>query len=162
MSINMGLKIDIRKAFDTMRWTSCFWFLKGLASVMYFVIRLETFQSLHVFLFYCMSRPKGILVVSEESDKVIHFLHSYFFLGEDYLSRLLTTLVSQCDFVPMECGCRVVPPSHFLYVDDILVFGRASKCNIKVIVDAFNDYGRVSGQQVSWENPIFILVPIHL
>lgn len=67
--------------------------------------------------------------------------------------------MSQADLVPMEYGGRVVSPIHFLYAYDILVFGRASKRNLKVIVDASNDYDRFSGQQASWKNSYIYFGP---
>lgn len=75
------------------------------------------------------------------------------------MSRLLADLVSQGDLVPMECGGRVASLPHFLNADEILVFERASKRNLKVIVDAFKDYGCISSQQVSWEKSYIYFRP---
>lgn len=44
-----------------------------------------------------------------------------FYLSENYMTRLLSKLVSQGDLVKKQCGNRATPPSYFLYDDDILV-----------------------------------------
>ena len=42
-------------------------------------------------------------------------------------------------------------PTHFQYVDDMLLFCQASAQNLRVVLDAFEFYGSLSGQYVNWE-----------
>lgn len=79
-----------------------------------------------------------------------HLSFYFFCLGEDYLSRLLAVLVRQGKLTPMHSN-GYSSLSHFLYANDILVFGWAFKHDLKVIVEAFHDYGMILGQMVSWE-----------
>lgn len=53
------------------------------------------------------------------------------------------------DFVPINAGMLV--PSHFLYADDIFLFCRGTKSNIKAVVEIFKVYGEISDQLVNWE-----------
>lgn len=50
----------------------------------------------------------------------------------------------------MQGGRRAKVPFYLLYADDILLFGRVTRQNLKVIMDAFWDYGLLFGQKVSW------------
>lgn len=53
----------------------------------------------------------------------------------------------------------MVPHSHFLYLNDILVIGRVTRCNLRAFVDGFSDYGAISGQHASWEKSFLFFRP---
>ena len=74
-----------------------------------------------------------------------------FVLAEDFLSRYLARLINRGELISMTLTCSRLAPTHFLYVDDLLLFARASDSNIRVIMDAFNRYGVLSGQMVNWD-----------
>lgn len=83
-----------------------------------------------------------------------------FCLREDYLSRLLSDLRFKGDLMAKECGSRGFSPYAFFFMQMTSLFvGRASKHNLKVVVDAFRDYGRISGHQVSWKNSYIFFYP---
>ncbi|KAK3218756.1 hypothetical protein Dsin_012726 [Dipteronia sinensis] len=42
-------------------------------------------------------------------------------------------------------------PTHFLYVDDVILFCQASSQNLQVILDVFELFGSLSDQRVNWE-----------
>jgi hypothetical protein len=47
-------------------------------------------------------------------------------------------------------ACRnYLVPSHCLYVDDILIFCKATLSNIKHLMKLFEDYGEYSGQIIN-------------
>lgn len=148
---NFAMKIDIKKAFDTMRWNFLLTVLQLFGFCPTFCLWIRTILESSRISILLNGSPKGYFRCERgvrQGDPLSLLL---FCLGEDYLSRLLASLVRQGDLVPLQCARRVSPSSHFLYADDILLFGRATKRNLKVIVDTFREYGEISGQQVSWE-----------
>ena len=74
-----------------------------------------------------------------------------FCLAEDFLSRLITVKVREGSILPMTYTRHSAFPMHFLYADDVLLFGKASVHNIRAITDTFKLYGQLSGQVVNWE-----------
>ncbi|EEF28256.1 conserved hypothetical protein [Ricinus communis] len=61
----------------------------------------------------------------------------------------------------MYAGNGVKVPSQFLYADEILIFGKASISNIRLLAHIFAIYGSLSGQMVNWEkSQIFLGAPI--
>ena len=82
--------------------------------------------------------------------KAIRSLY-YFCLVEDYLSRKLSILASKGIFSPMYGGHNFNCPTHFLYADDVIIFGKATRSNINVLTFLFSEYGLLSGQLVNWE-----------
>ena len=51
----------------------------------------------------------------------------------------------------LSIGRNLSVPTHLLYVDDILLFCKASKSNMETIKFAIDTYGDLSGQSVSLE-----------
>ena len=60
-------------------------------------------------------------------------------------------MVTLGDLVPISSTRSMKAPSHFLYADDVLLFGRASVSSLTNIVEAFRLYGSLSSQDVNWE-----------
>ncbi|XP_057790991.1 uncharacterized protein LOC131008108 [Salvia miltiorrhiza] len=112
--INMACKIDIRKAFDTLRWD---------------------------FLLKC---SRGV----RQGDPLSPIL---FGIAEDVLSVLFQNCVDSGNLVPMKITRGTAFPTHLLYADDILVFGRATTANARKITHIFEFYGSLSGQICSME-----------
>lgn len=82
-----------------------------------------------------------------------------FGLAEDYLSCLLTSLINSKDLVSIAATREVTVPTHILYVDDVLLFCKASLCNICCISDTFATYAELSGQFFNWEKSCLYLGP---
>ena len=74
-----------------------------------------------------------------------------FCLAQDFLSRYLTHLVDSGSLLLIFFHIGMSAPTHFLYVDDVLLLCRASPQNLPVILNAFEFYGSLSSQHVSWE-----------
>ena len=73
-----------------------------------------------------------------------------FCLAEDFLSRKITSLVNSGSLIPMNGPSNVVFPSHLFYINDILIFCKASYSNIAILTSVFETYGLLSGQRVNW------------
>ncbi|MCH80766.1 putative ribonuclease H protein, partial [Trifolium medium] len=72
-----------------------------------------------------------------------------FCLAEEVLSRSLAIASSDNRIRPMHLCRAVAIPSHVLYADDIMIFCKGSKKNIRGVMQVLNDYGAASGQIVN-------------
>ena len=70
-----------------------------------------------------------------------------FVLAEDFLSRYLTCLSDQGQLRSISSPRSVKAPTHFLFVDDVLLFSKASFSNLKTILVAFETYGHFQGSK---------------
>ncbi|XP_057791142.1 uncharacterized protein LOC131008273 [Salvia miltiorrhiza] len=149
--VNMACKIDIRKAFDTLRWD---FLLKVLRAGGY----SETFirwiaiilRSARLSILY-NSNLCGYFQCSRgvrQGDPLSPIL---FGIAEDVLSVLFQNCVDSGNLVPMKLTRGTAFPTHLLYADDILVFGRATTANARKITHILEFYGSISGQICSME-----------
>ena len=147
---NMAMKIDIRKAFGTLDWNFildvleafgfsfqfCDWILSLFSSA-----RLSIMINGKIHEYFSYSR--GV----RQGDPLSPLL---FCLVEDFLSRWIDFKVSIGLFQPMLYTRNTVFPTHFLYADDVLLFGKASLCNVRASSNTFTEYAKISSQLVNW------------
>ena len=150
----MAIKIDIRKAFDTMDWDFILSILEnfGFSNIFCSWI-LNIFQSARISILINGS-PKGYFGCSRcvrQGDPLSPLL---FCLAEDFLNRWLVNAFRDNFLVPMHVPGNTHCPSHWLYADDVLIFCRASRTNIHKIASVFESYGAISGQVVNWSKSI--------
>ena len=72
-----------------------------------------------------------------------------FCLAEEVLSRGLSNLVEEQKIDLMATPLGIVPPSHVLFADDIMVFMRATKRSLRNLMKFMEEYGLNSGQRVN-------------
>lgn len=145
-SKNMAFKVDIRKAFDTLRWDfmqhvlSCF----GFPSV--FCTWIASIFSSARLSILINGSPKGYFQCHRgvrQGDPISPIL---FGLAEDVLSRMLSRAVDLKQLVPMSYCHGVCFLSHILYADDVLLFCKATTGNCVTISQIFSKYATMSGQ----------------
>lgn len=68
-----------------------------------------------------------------------------FCLAEEVLSRALIIAASSGALKLMAGPRGVTMPSHSLYTDDIILFCRGDKRNLKLVLKILTDYGNASG-----------------
>lgn len=148
---NIAMKIDIKKAFDTMDWT--------------FLLQVLKSFGFHSTLcnWICVILHSAKLSFSVNGHAVGHFSCKrgvrqgdplsplLFCLAEDVLSRGISNLMDNNRLLPMSGprGCHT--PSHVLYTDDIMIFCRGTKQNMINLKSLFQAYGDASGQHISVE-----------
>lgn len=152
---NIALKIDIKKAFDSMDWdfllkvmhqfgfdlTFCNWVKVALLSAKLSI----SVNGNSVGYFSC---KRGV----RQGDPLSPLLLC---LAEDVLSRANAKLVHQGKLLPMSSLRGYQVPSHVLYTDDILMFCRGTKKNMENIMSLFEKYNETSGQLISFDKSNF-------
>ncbi|PON45444.1 hypothetical protein PanWU01x14_259230 [Parasponia andersonii] len=79
----------------------------------------------------------------------------FYLLLRNYFSRSITSLVENGSLIPMTSSRNEKAPVYFLFADDVLLFARTSKTNIKAIFNALRKYKGLFGQQVNFSKSIF-------
>jgi hypothetical protein len=146
---NIALKIDIRKALDTLEWdfllvvlrqfgfndVFCDWIIE--------ILRLAKLSILvngkTVGFFACV---RGV----RQGDPLSPLL---FCLAEEVLSRALLKASDHGNIRSMSYCRGVNVPTHVLYADDIMLFCKGTKANIRFILNIFNRYSEASGQLIN-------------
>ena len=146
----MTLKIDIRKAFDSIDWDFLIVVLHNFGFSNKFCSWIQAiFNSARISILLNGSL-KGYFSCSRGVRQGDPLSPHLFCLAEDYLNRRLMQLFGELSLVPMYATLRVRGPSHVLYADDVLIFCRATQANINKLVSVFEEYGVISGQRVNW------------
>ncbi|XP_057811822.1 uncharacterized protein LOC131026062 [Salvia miltiorrhiza] len=145
----MACKIDVTKAFDTLRWDFLLDVLKVGGYDSKFIRWIEVIlHSAKLSILYngqlCgyFGCSRGV----RQGDPLSPIL---FGIAEDVLSALFHNCVTSGHFHPMKFSRRQNFPTHLFYTDDILVFYKATTHNAKTLKTILNYYGSISGQQVS-------------
>jgi len=120
--VNMALKIDITKAFDTLELIFFFKVLGFLDSTTLFVIGWLPFYHLPLFLLLLMALSRDTSSVQEVSGKVTLCHLSFFCLEEEVLSRGINRLVDEGNIKLITGARKTQITSHCLYEDDIVIY----------------------------------------
>ncbi|KAI9187344.1 hypothetical protein LWI28_027039 [Acer negundo] len=146
---NLTMKIDIRKAFDTLDWSFLCRVLQAFRFSSVFVDWIDDIFRLSRLSVLFNGVPEGYFCYS----RGVHLGDSLslllFGIVEDFLSRLLTRLVGSSQILPISYPRGFLAPTHLIYADDVLIFCRGTQNNLKHIMGAFRDYGDISGQLVN-------------
>ncbi|XP_057775017.1 uncharacterized protein LOC130993994 [Salvia miltiorrhiza] len=146
---NMACKVDITKAFDTLRWdflinvlTVCGYNQRfiGWIEIILKSARLSILYNGELCGYFGCSR--GV----RQGDPLSPIL---FGIAEDALSALFINCQRSGHLVLMQFNRGVSFPTHLFYADDILIFCKATKTNAKTLHKILEYYGNMSGQTFS-------------
>lgn len=151
----ISLKIDVKKAFDTINWKflihvlKCFgfnqlfcgWILNILNSAKISI----NINGKAVGFFSC---SRGV----RQGDPLSPLL---FCIAEEVLSRGLEAMVLEGSLTQISASITLFIPSHCLYADDILIFCKGSLTNVRNIMHLFERYGDYSGQLINSQKSKF-------
>ena len=136
----MALKVDIKKAFDTIDWLFLYMVLHQFSFypefctwiyVTLLYVRLSVLVNENTVGFYPCAR--GV----RQGDPLSLLL---FCLVEEVMRRSQILVHHNGSMVPMNyCQCFNIP-AHVLYVDDVLIFCVDTKKNVLCMMKFFNDY----------------------
>ncbi|CAH9110833.1 unnamed protein product [Cuscuta europaea] len=142
------IKVDLRKAYDTISWDFLANVLRGVGYPDLFVgwimecVTTTSFSvSLNGILLGFFKGKRGI----RQGDPMSPLL---FVLCLEYFSRLLTrkSKMSGFNHHPL-CGSLGI--THLAYADDLMLFSRGDKYSIRILVEALKEFGDVSGLRVN-------------
>ncbi|XP_057803295.1 uncharacterized protein LOC131018600 [Salvia miltiorrhiza] len=143
---NIALKVDIKKAFDTLNWDfvevvlDCFGFpltFRHWIRVIFQSARISVLFNGEQHGFFGCSR--GV----RQGDPLSPVL---FGLAEEVLSRMLSDAADRGFIARMRMSRSLLFPSRLLYADDVLLFCKATWRSCRMIESIFNIYASVSGQ----------------
>ncbi|XP_042488549.1 uncharacterized protein LOC122068701 [Macadamia integrifolia] len=147
----MGLKIDIQKAYDTISWDFMFQVLRKFGfseNWISWVHQLLAFAKVSVLL---NGGPIGYFGVERglrQGDPLSPLL---FILAEEVLCRGLHLLVADMKIQPLKGPRGVITPAHSLFADDIFIFANASIRYVKNLKSFLSKYQEFSGQKINLE-----------
>ncbi|XP_019431610.1 PREDICTED: uncharacterized protein LOC109338761 [Lupinus angustifolius] len=146
---NLAIKLDVRKAFDTMDWEFLLQTLQAFGfhdkfinwvNIILHSARLSiNVNGQNVGFFKC---SRGV----RQGDPLSPLL---FCLAEDVLSRGITSLVVSKKLSTISGPNGIATPSHVLYADDILIFCKGAKRDLLHLRQLLDDYGQASGQIIN-------------
>lgn len=154
---NMAMKIDIRKAFDTLSWD----FLKAMFVAFGFSGKFYTWISAILasarISILMSGSPVGYFSCTRGVHQRDHLSPILFNIAEDFLSRLILQKVQSSEVVPILVARGFITLSYFLYTNEILLFCRATKANVRRVLDSFHNMDKFLINRLIGRNLIYTL-----
>lgn len=148
----IALKIDVTKAFDTLKWPFLLQVLKAFGFNDTFFRWIEVILNSTSMFFLSMEPCMVYLQCSRgvrQGDPLSPLL---FCLAEDVLSRHISKLVQEDKLQKIQASRGSWIPSHCCYADEIMVYCTSRKKNLQHLKELFISYAIYSGQHVSAAN----------
>ncbi|XP_019455087.1 PREDICTED: uncharacterized protein LOC109356210 [Lupinus angustifolius] len=146
---NIAIKLDIKKAFDTLEWN-------------FLLQTLQAFGFNQTFINWISLIIHSAKLSITVNGHNIGFINCYrgvrqgdplspilFCLTEEVLSRGITKLVMDNKLSTIIGPKNLHSPSHVLFADDILIFCKGTKRNLTCLKKLVMDYAMASGQQIN-------------
>lgn len=148
---NLAFKVDIKKAFDTLRWEFVdevlFYF--GFPLIFRSWIK-EIFSSARLSILV-NGVPHGYFACTRGVRQVDSLSPLIFSIAKDALSWILQSAVDWGRLTPMVNKWSLSFPTHILYINDIFIFAKATSKNVRVLASILDFYTVISGQVCSPE-----------
>ncbi|CAH9089943.1 unnamed protein product [Cuscuta europaea] len=144
------IKVDLRKAYDTISWDFLYNMLLHIGFPCKFI---------H-WIMECVTTPSYSISINRvlhghfigkrglrQGDPMSPLL---FALCLEYLSRLLNVKTCEAPFkFHPKCGSLKI--SHIAYADDLMLFSRGDYPSIKILIDSLEEFGNISGLRVNYD-----------
>ncbi|XP_057811386.1 uncharacterized protein LOC131025603 [Salvia miltiorrhiza] len=148
---NIALKVDIKKAFDTLDWNFIDTVLKAFGFPIIFYNWIQAiFGSAHISIML-NGALHGYFSCSRGVCLGDHLSPILFGIAEDVLSRLFQAADSAKYISCMRMSRSEFFHSHLLYADDVLLFCQATRRNCIMVDSILNIYAQASGQMCNKE-----------
>ncbi|XP_026419794.1 uncharacterized protein LOC113315728 [Papaver somniferum] len=145
---NIGLKLDITQAYDSLSWEFLFEVMKKFGFSKKCVNWIHQLFKSSKIAVLVNGGPVGFFEVSRglrQGDPLSPIL---FLMVEDVLSRRITQMVEERKIIPM-VNYRGVQPTHIFFIDDVFLFFNGHKRNIQTVMKLLQDYQLSSGQVIN-------------
>ena len=134
---NLAIKIDIAKAFDTIDWNFLQKVLKDFGFNTIFCNWIQTILHYAKLIIAVNGKSEEYFPCSRGVRQRDHFSPLLFCLDEEVLHKGISKLVEN-DQLKLIKGNRFnAPPSHILYIDDVMLFCKGTSQNIQTLSDSF-------------------------
>lgn len=124
---NLALKLDIRKAFDTLDWSFLLSALKAFGFNSIFCSWIKAMLESAKLSFLVNGQPVGCFPCKRGVRQWDPLTPLLFCNTEDVLSRGISHLVNSGSLQPISGSKNTSTPSHVLYADDVLVVCKGTK-----------------------------------
>ena len=142
------IKVDLKKAYDSIEWS----YLKSVMVELGFPVCFVRW------VFTCISTVSYSILINgkpsqpfrakkglRQGDPMSPFL---FAIGMEYLTRHLQQLQNLPDF-NFHPKCEKLALTHLMFADDLLMFSRADTLSVEMLFAAFNNFSRASGLEAN-------------
>jgi len=142
------IKVDLRKAYDTVSWSFLHQVLEGLGFPQLFVKWIMECVSTAAFSLVINGELRGFFKGNRglrQGDPLSPFL---FVICLEYLSRSLNVATEGTDFNyhPKCCKLKI---SHLAFADDLMLFARGDTPSICILMNCLKEFERLSGLQAN-------------
>lgn len=144
------MKLDLKKAYDTLSWDFVKSMLEGLNFPAEFINWIMVCISMAKFSLLLNGSPVGFFSSKKgvrQGDPISPYI---FVLAIEYLSRLLNSLKDNPEF-KYHSKCKSQQLNHLVFVDDIMGFCKADMKSPILMKQAFEEFLEVSGLKPSIE-----------
>ncbi|KAM5546473.1 hypothetical protein ABKV19_002467, partial [Rosa sericea] len=153
---NVGIKVDIAKAFDTLNWQFLLQVLKQFGFSSRFRDMVHTILQSARLSILVNGSPHGFFSCARgvrQGDPLSPLL---FCVAEEALSRGLSSLFSsgRVKSISLPRGCKL---THVLYADDLFIFCRGDVSSLNRLQLFLDSYGAASGQLVNKNKSTFYM-----
>lgn len=146
---NLAFKIDIAKAFDTIRWDFLICVLKQFGFCKQFCDWISVLLSSSIVSINYNGVQHGYFKFSQGVRQEDPLSLIMFCLDEDVLSMSIGKLVLNGEFDLIKSSKNTFIPSHILYANDILILYTGKSSNIRAFKKVFHEYVIASGQNIN-------------
>lgn len=142
------LKVDLRKAFDTVSWPFILNLLDRLGfptGIIIWIKQCITTSSFSISLngkMHCFLKTQRGL---RQGDPISPYL---FVLAMEYLSRSLKVATANPSF-RYHPKCKQIGLTHLSFTNDIIFFSRGDTQSVSLIIDTLNHFGNCSGLEIN-------------
>ena len=138
------LKVDLRKAYDSVEWPFLHMMLNELGFPCVFVDWIMECVKTFSYSILINGKPSPSFCAQKglrQGDPLSPFL---FAIAMEYLSRSLNTLQDNPDF-NFHPKCERLNITHLMFADDLLLFSRGDAISMQLLIDQFMHFSSCSG-----------------
>ncbi|KAL2934560.1 LINE-1 retrotransposable element ORF2 protein [Bienertia sinuspersici] len=142
------MKVDLRKAYDTVEWRFIEEMMEGLGFPKKFTDWVMECVTTPMFSVVINGSPHGFFKSARglrQGDPISPLL---FVMGMEYLSRSLTKVAEEQGF-HFHPRCRAAKLTHLCFADDLILCCKGEQASIDKLLRGFNHFSQVSGLQAN-------------